>query len=134
MATDMRAAVDQLRQRDPTADSLGVVVSYVQAGQVELEMVVRDHHTNPLGVCHGGVLFTLGDIAMSYLANAGDDTFTATRAGIDFIAPAQWGNTLTAVATVAAHTGATMLIDVAIRHDRTLMAMFRGTVLRIPSP
>lgn len=125
------AAVTALRAKDPTADQLGAELRSAVPGKVELEMTVRDQHTNTLGVCHGGVLFTLADIAMSYVSNGLGIRSTATSASIEFVAPAQWGTTLKAVAVESSRRNKSAVCDVNLYSSGTLVALFRGTTLQI---
>lgn len=131
LPADFGAAVAALRSKDPTADQLGVELRSAAPGKVELEMTVRDQHTNTLGVCHGGVLFTLADIAMSYVSNGLGVRATATSASIEFVAPAQWGTTLKAVAVESSRRNKSAVCDVNLYSDGSLVALFRGTTLQI---
>lgn len=130
-AAEFAHRVELLRAKDPTADQLDVEVRHSEPGRVELEMVVRDQHTNTLGVCHGGVLFTFADIAMAYVSNGLGERATATGANIAFVAPAEWGSTLRAVGVEQSRQGKSAICDVTISAGQTVVALFRGTTLRI---
>lgn len=130
-AAEFARRVESLRGKDPTADQLGVDVRLAEPGRVELEMVVRDHDTNTLGVCHGGVLFTFADIAMAYVTNGLGQRATATGANINFVAPAEPGMTLRAVGVESSRRGKSAVCDVTISAGATQIALFRGTTLQI---
>ena len=131
MTAEFAHRVELLRGKDPTADQLGVEVKLAEPGRVELEMVVGDQHTNTQGVCHGGVLFTFADIAMSYVTNGLGLRATALRGSIEFIAPAQWGNTLRATAIESSRRGKSGVCDVEVHAGSELVALFRGSTLVI---
>ena len=54
-------------------------------------MPVRADMLNGLGVCHGGVVFTLADSAMAFSSNSFNHLAVATQAEIDWLAPAREG-------------------------------------------
>jgi uncharacterized protein (TIGR00369 family) len=68
MATDglgfLAAMRDGLLPRPPIAALLGFEASEVDAGRIVFRMVPGEHHYNPIGAVHGGVLATLCDSAM----------------------------------------------------------------------
>ena len=122
---------------DQTAHLLGITIHDVAPGQATARMTVRADMVNGLGVCHGGLLFTLADSAMAYASNAATDDSSqalATSATVDFLAPALIGQTLTATATAQGAAGRSTVHDVDVRReDQTLVASFRGRTLTVVS-
>lgn len=58
---------------------------------------VADHHCNPLGICHGGMMMTVMDmaIAMAIIKVSGAETFTpSVNLTYDFLRPAKRGEWL----------------------------------------
>lgn len=64
-------------------------------GQVVLGFRVGEHHVNPAGMCHGGMLMTVMDLGLilGILAVQPHGTFAPTMSlAVDFIAPAHLGD------------------------------------------
>ena len=110
-------------------------ISLVEAGpdKTVTSLTVGRQHLNGLGVCHGGVLFSLADAAMAYLSNAmaaatiEPSVAFAANAEVDFLRPASLGTVLTAVGRTTATAGRTMVHDVEITDDNGQpIAVFRG--------
>lgn len=100
-----------------------------------MAMTVLPEMTNGLGVCHGGILFTLADTAMAHASNAGNEQSLATNAMIDFLAPARIGARLVARATQQAKPNRNAVHDVSVTaNDGTLIAVFRGRTLTVGGP
>ena len=70
----------------------------VSASEWRCALELRDHHLNAGGVCHGGVLLTVADVAMgagSYAAG-GDHPCATIELSSQFLAAAKRGQTLIA--------------------------------------
>lgn len=96
-------------------------------GWARCSMVVTDAMTNGHKVCHGGVLFCLADNAFAWACNSRNVISFAQSASINFIAPAQIGEKLTAHAREEATEGRTGVYTVTITaaNGRTI-AVFQG--------
>ncbi len=92
-------------------------------------MTVRDEHCNGLGVCHGGLIFTLADTAMAFASNADGSRAFATNAEVDFVNAARAGDHLVAVCTTIVQRGRAAVHDVEVRAGDTVVAVFRGRTL-----
>ena len=57
-------ALRELRNHtNPFAELLGITLEEIREGSAEAVVTIQPKHTNPVGSCHGGVLFTLADVA-----------------------------------------------------------------------
>jgi uncharacterized protein (TIGR00369 family) len=68
-------------KRDPEAVSIGVLI--------------EEKHTNSRGICHGGLLATLADLALGYamLARSGDQgSFLTAHLAVDYAGAARPGD------------------------------------------
>ncbi len=123
---------------DHAAHLLGISIHDVSSGEATAIMTVRADMVNGLGVCHGGLLFTLADAAMAYASNAAvadGSQALATSATVDFLAPAMIGQTLRASATAQGAAGRSTIHDVDVRDENhNLIASFRGRTLTVSSP
>ena len=88
-----------LNTNDRFAAINGVQLIEVREGYVRAEMTVTKNHLNAGGVCQGGALFTLGDLAFAALMNSrGKLTFGIDNT-ISFLHSAKEGDVLTAEGT-----------------------------------
>ena len=118
--------------RDHVAQTLGMALAEVRPGAARLTMQVRQDMVNGHAICHGGMLFTLADTAFAYACNSYNQNTVASACSIDFLAPAQLGDTLTAVAEERALGGRSGVYDVAVRTAAgKIVALFRGKSARI---
>lgn len=118
---------------DRAAESLGIDLVEVEAGRSVARLVVRDDMLNGLGVCHGGVVFTLADVALAYSSNSFNQRAVATQAEIDLVASTRAGAVLTATAIQRHQRGKSAITDVeVVDQDGTVIALFRGRTLQVP--
>src|SRR6476620_5266402 len=64
-------------------------------GAVSIGLVIEQKHTNSRGICHGGVLATLADLALGYamLAKSGDKgSFVTAHLAVDYAGAARVGD------------------------------------------
>jgi len=122
-----RACRDAMWADDLAAQALGVDVSVDVPGAAIATMKVREHMVNGHGLCHGGYIFTLADIAFAFACNTYGTVTVAAGASIDFIRPGHLGDTLTATASEAHRGGRTGVYDVHVTNgDGDCVAIFRG--------
>lgn len=89
-------------------------IEEVSLERAVVTMEVLPDMVNGLGVVHGGIVFALADTALAYVACAGNELHVTTTAAVNFLAPGKVGETLTAIATVAAREGRSTAIDVIV--------------------
>ena len=122
---------DLVRERllagDRASKGLGMAVAEISPGHATLTMTVRDDMLNGHGSCHGGFIAALADSAFAFACNSYGEPAVASGFAIDFIAPGQLGDVLTAVCTEVAKTGRSGLYDTAVcnQHGQKI-AFFRG--------
>lgn len=123
---------------DPTAKRLGAQLVALGQGSATVEMVVTDEMCNGHGTCHGGTIFTLADIAMSYASNTPGVLAVASAADIQYVAPASAGQRLVAEGTTRLRYGRgerTALHDIPVRvkDSGELIAIFTGRTVQVSS-
>ena len=106
-------------QRDPFAQLLGAKVEIVRPGHSRVTLTITDDMVNFHGNTHGGVLFSLGDMAFGAAGNSHGQTAVALNVGINFLKESKAGDRLIAEATEQSHSGPIALYDITIRDDRT---------------
>ena len=98
-----------------------------RAGHVRMSMRVTEAMLNAQQICHGGLIFTLADTSFGYASNSHNQRAVAASCSIEFLAPAQVGDELTAEASEVAHSGRTRIYDVRVTNQREeVIAVFRG--------
>ena len=63
----------------------GVELVEVKSGFAKARMLVTEEHLNAGGVCQGGALFTLADLAFAAAANSHDQLTLSVNANITFL-------------------------------------------------
>jgi acyl-CoA thioesterase len=90
-------------------------------------MPVRDDMLNGHGLCHGGLIFTLADSAFAYACNSRNQNTVASGCTIDYLAPGQPGDILSAEAIEQSLAGRTGVYDITVSNqDGKRLALFRG--------
>ena len=119
-------------EQDNAARHLGIDIDTIAPGYARLRMAVQEWMLNGHKICHGGFIFTLADSAFAYACNSHNHSTVASRAAIDFLAPAYLKNELTAVAEERTLSGRTGVYDITVRDQQgRLIALFRGNSYRI---
>ena len=122
-----RRCAEAMYAQDAASKALGISVDIREAGQAVAHMIVRDDMVNGMGVCHGGLLFTLADTAFAFACNSYDDRTFAAAATIDFIRPALLSDELRALAREEYRGRKRGFYTVEVRNQRDeLVALFHG--------
>ncbi|NPA15325.1 MAG: hotdog fold thioesterase [Deferribacteres bacterium] len=94
----VKRAVDYISKNDRLFKFLGAEVVDFAPGYARLEMTVADKHLNAVGVCQGGVIFTLADLAFAVASNSYGELVLAVNCDISYIKAAKLGDVLVAEA------------------------------------
>ncbi|HEY3075567.1 MAG TPA: hydroxyphenylacetyl-CoA thioesterase PaaI [Burkholderiales bacterium] len=121
-----------IEPQDRASHLLGIRLLEVRPGHVRMAMRVTERMVNAQQVCHGGLIFALADSSFGYACNSHNQRALAASCSIEFLAPAQVGDELTAEANEVGHAGRTRVYDVrVINQDQALIALFRGKSLTV---
>jgi acyl-CoA thioesterase len=116
-----------IEREDRASRLLGMRLLEVGPGRARLAMRVTGEMVNGQKVCHGGLIFSLADTSFGYACNTHNQRALAASCSIEFLAPAQLGDELTAEAQESAHAGRTRVYDVRVTNQAgELIALFRG--------
>ena len=122
-----RRCAEAMWADDKASRALGMVLQDIGAGRARMSMVVADHMTNGHGMCHGGFIFTLADSAFAFACNSRNERAVAAQGAISFLAPAQLGEILVAVAEERFLLGRGGIYDVTVTGlEGRVVAEFRG--------
>ena len=121
--------IGELYASDTLAQAMGVELVAIDDRGLTLSMTVRTDQIGWHGRCHGGVLFTLADIAMSYIGNRFPDMAYATHAAIDFVGGVDVGDTVVVTAEESVRRSRSGVCDVTMRVGDDVIGVFRGNTL-----
>jgi acyl-CoA thioesterase len=125
-------AATALYERDRASQALGMRLAAVRPGWAQVVMRVGPDMVNGHGLCHGGIVFALGDSAFAFACNSHNDSTVAAAASIDFLAGARAGDELTAEAAEVWRTRRNGIYEITIRNQHgERIALFRGRSYRI---
>ena len=102
-ASDYPPIPTELRDRiqnEPWAQALGIQYLDLRRGYCRVRMKLQPHMMNHRGRPHGGVLFTLADVAFGAACNAHGEDAVALNVAISYLAAVQPDSTLVAEARV----------------------------------
>ncbi|MBF0484909.1 MAG: PaaI family thioesterase [Candidatus Omnitrophica bacterium] len=114
-----------LRDKFATYNSMEVVE--VAQGFARARLDVKPQHHNGLGTVHGGVLFTLADLAFAAASNFGEDTVVGINASMSFFKAASQG-VLLAEAREVTRSAKLVAYEAKVTNDSgDIIAVFQGT-------
>lgn len=79
------ATLKEFLKNDRFADNSGVELLEIKPGYAKARMLVTPDHLNGGGVCQGGALFTLADLAFAAAANSHKVLTLSVNANITFV-------------------------------------------------
>ena len=99
-----RKRLDALFRTDPLLEQLGAELLEWRPGAAIVRATIQLAHTNFLGGGHGAILFSLGDVAMSFASNGYGRQAVATHIDISYHRGVQPGDLVTATVTEISRT------------------------------
>lgn len=91
--------LDKLNSDDRFANGIGAHITELRKGYACSEMDVEERHLNGGGVCQGGAIYTLADLAFAGVANCHGTLTLGISNTITFLKSAQLGDHLKAECT-----------------------------------
>lgn len=124
-------AAQTMLAHDVFSRHLGLRLVTIGPGVAQVGMTVRRDLQNGLGVCHGGIIFSLADTAFACACNSWGVRALAASATIDYVRPSIVGDELTAIARVQWQGKRTGLYETIVNNQHgDLVALFRGRSVR----
>ena len=132
MNEERRKKINAFIQKDLFAQFLGATVEILETGHSRVTLTITEDMTNFHGITHGGVIFSLGDLAFAAASNSRGQSAVALNVAINFLKVTKPGDRLVAVAKERHAAGPTALYDITIHDDRTgeLVAKSQDLVYR----
>ncbi len=116
--------------KDPYADFLGIIIEKAEKGYSLCSLEITENMLNFLGAIHGGLIFSLADVAFSAASNSDHLPSFALDISGSFLKTAKVGDMIYAEAELIHTTKRTGLYKMEVRKKSELIAMFNGTVFR----
>lgn len=132
MEKSRKEKINDYIQQDPFAQFLGAKVEVLKPGHSRVTLTITDDMVNFHGITHGGVIFSLGDMAFAAASNSHGQTAVALNVGINFLKATKSGDRLVAEAMEQSQSGPMVLYDITIKNDQTgeLVAKSQDLVYR----
>ncbi|MFT3955148.1 MAG: hydroxyphenylacetyl-CoA thioesterase PaaI [Piscinibacter sp.] len=140
MKDDSFAAAQHLAERvrdtmfatDKAAHALGMAVASISPGHASVTMTVREDMLNGFGICQGGLIATLADMAFAYACNSYNELTVASGFDVDLLGPGRPGDQLTASARVVSQGSRMGVYDIDVSNQGgERIAVFRGRSYRM---
>lgn len=122
-----------LNRADRFAANAGCQITEVDERHAVAVMTVTAEHLNGGGVCQGGALFTLADLAIAALMNYGGQLTFGISNSVMFVSSAREGDTLRAEAVFVTNHHKVPSVEVRVTNqDDTLICHVTGMGYRKP--
>lgn len=119
-------------RKDAYANWLEATIEAIEPGYSRVSLVVTTSMLNFHGMTHGGLVFSLGDIAFAAASNSHGQTAVALNVATSFLRATAIGDHLVAEAKEVHLGGATALYDIVVteKNSQQLVAKSQATVYR----
>ena len=122
-----RRAAESMHGTDTCSKWLGMTLEDVRPGYARMRMPVRPEFLNGLGICHGGLIFTLADSTFAFACNSYNIPAVASGCAIEFLKPVNGGDVLVAEGQEQILSGRHGVYDIKVTNSGgEVVAMFRG--------
>ena len=123
--------LEKLNKADRFAESIGAQLVEVREGYARAELTVQERHLNGAGVCQGGVMFTLADLAFAAVANSHGILSVGISNSINFVQSGKLGDTIVAECTEQVNHHKLPYCDMKITNSNgDILAMATGLAYR----
>ena len=123
--------LDTLNKNDRFAASIGAQLTEIREGYAKAELTVAEQHLNGAGVCQGGVIYTLADLAFAGVGNCHGILTLGINNSITFLKSAQKGDRLTAECTELLDHHKLPYCDIKVKNQHgELLAAMTGLAYR----
>lgn len=139
-AMEPQSAARAMHAMDASAELFGIELVESGPQRAVARMTVRPDMCNGFRILHGGMTFLLADSAMAFASNADNEMALASSAEIDWLAPVEIGQVLTATATQSWSSGRSTLWDIVVSAapdldgEGVVVALMRGRTRRVGRP
>ena len=112
---------------DACSQWLGMTLEEVRPGYARMRMPIRREFLNGLGICHGGLVFTLADSTFAFACNTYDIPAGASGCAVEFLKSVNEGDVLVAEGREQTLSGRHGVYDISVTNRAgEIVALFRG--------
>lgn len=131
MANSTQDDISAYMAKDPYAKFLGATMEIIAPGHSRVSITVTEEMVNFHGITHGGLVFSLGDIAFAAASNSRGQFAVALNVDIVFLKATKPGDQLVAEAIEQNQNGRTALYDIIVKDQNgELVAKSQNLVYR----
>lgn len=124
--------LERLNNGDRFASSIGAHLTEVKEGSAKATLTVEERHLNGGGVCQGGAIYTLADLAFAAVTNSHGILSLGISNTITFLKSAQLGDTITAECAELLNHHKLPYCDIKITNQHgELLAVMTGLAYRM---
>lgn len=124
--------LERLNNGDRFASSIGAHLTEVKEGSAKAQLTVEERHLNGGGVCQGGAIYTLADLAFAAVTNSHGILSLGISNTITFLKSAQLGDTITAECNELLNHHKLPYCDIKITNQHgELLAVMTGLAYRM---
>lgn len=124
--------LESLNANDHFANYIGAKLTEVREGFARAELTIGNQHVNAAGVCQGGVMYTLADLAFAAVANCHGTLTLGIANNITFLKSGQVGETIVAECTELLDHHRIPYCDIRIMNQQgELIAVMTGLAYRV---
>lgn len=124
--------LENLNENDKFAKGIGAQLTEVQIGFAKAELTVEEQHLNGAGVCQGGVIYTLADLAFAAVANCHGTLSLGISNTITFLKSVQKGEHITAECTELLDHHKLPYCNIEVKNEKgELIAVVTGLAYRM---
>jgi acyl-CoA thioesterase len=126
------SAINAHIQKDPFANHLGATVEIIAPGHSQVTLTVTENLLNFHGTTHGGIIFSVGDMAFAAAGNSRGQTAVGLNMAISFLRATQAGDILIAEAKEQALNGPIGVFDITVieQNSGELAAQIQAMIYR----
>ncbi len=117
--TQRQNEINTVILNDSFARFLGAAVEIVKPGHSRVSLAIEKHMTNFHGTTHGGVIFSISDMAFAAACNSHGKVAVALNVSISFLKPTYPGDRLVAEAKENYLGRQTSLYDIKVYNEET---------------
>lgn len=127
----MLTLLEKLNHDDRFAASIGAQLTEITPGYAKAELKVEERHLNGGGVCQGGVIYTLADLAFAAVTNSHGILSFGINNSITFLKSGMLGDTLVAECTEVLDHHKLPYCNIRVSNDKgELLAVMTGLAYR----
>ena len=122
---------EKIEKHDMLLNLFNMKVENLTPGHSEVSMKVEATHTNAAGVCHGGVVFSLADVAFALASNSHGNMALAMDVSISFIKAVKPDTKIKAICNEKHKGRSTGQYIIEVKDDKeNLVSIIKATAFR----